>query len=249
MDPWLERPGHFAGLHSQLVTYAVEQLQPQLVARGYFVAPNERVWITESQRDILPDGAILAWRTKTDREPVSVLEVDLPVRVRKTHSEFRQSFLEIFDEEHHRLITGIEFISPTNKAKSEGRRLYLQKQKELTAAGVNLVEVDLLRGGRHIALVPKPLAEAMRPWTYLVSVWRAEERDDFELYPIPLRMRLPRVGVPLKPGEADVVLNLQALLDRAYDAGPYRISVDYAKPPPGKLAEEDRQWLSTLVAK
>jgi Protein of unknown function (DUF4058) len=41
------------------------------------------------------------------------------VKVRAFSSEHRQPYLEIFDKQHHRLITGIEFISPSNKSLSE----------------------------------------------------------------------------------------------------------------------------------
>ena len=99
MDPWLEHPARFGGLHSQLVSYAVELLQPQLVDRGYFVAANERVWVEETQRDILPDGAVLQWRPDTGSSPATVAEADKSVKVRKFKSESRQPYLEIFDNE------------------------------------------------------------------------------------------------------------------------------------------------------
>src|SRR5881628_2269854 len=99
MDPWLEHPSRFAGLHSQLVAYAVELLQPQLLDLGYFVAANERVWVEESQRDILPDGAVLQWREQVATQPTAVAPADPSVKVRKFKSEFRQPYLEIFDHE------------------------------------------------------------------------------------------------------------------------------------------------------
>jgi hypothetical protein len=248
MDPWLEHPSHFSGLHSLLVSYAVEFLQPQLLSRGYFVAPNERVWITESRRDVLPDTGVLTWRPDTTAKSTSVLEADKPLRVKKFRSEFRQPFLEIFDDLHHRLITGIEFISPNNKSKTDGRRLYKKKQSELTAARVNLVEIDLLRRGRHIVSVPKALADSAEDWTYLVCLWRAEHDEEFDLYPIPLKSRLPKIQIPLKPGDEDAVLDLQAVLNRAYDAGPYRVSVDYSKPPPhGRMNSDDLAWADQIL--
>jgi hypothetical protein len=248
MDPWLEHPARFAGLHSQLVAYAVELLQPQLLDRGYFVAPNERVWVEESQRDILPDGAVLQWRPDAGPGSATIAQADKSVKVRKFKSEFRQPYLEIFDHERRKLITGIEFVSPTNKSKSEGRRLYRTKQRELQAAGVNLVEVDLLRRGRPIILAQPGLTETALPWDYLVCLWRAHEDEDFELYPIPLRSRLPRIRIPLKPKDAEPTLDLQAVFDKAYDAGPYRVSVDYRKKPTPPLAPEDQAWADSLLA-
>jgi hypothetical protein len=249
MDPWLEHPSRFGGLHSQLVAYAVELLQPQLVDRGYFVAANERVWVEESQRDILPDGAVLQWRpTEPTPAPVVVAEADKSVKVRKFKSEHRQPYLEIFDSQRHKLITGIEFVSPTNKSKSTGRRLYRKKQQELQAAGVNLVEIDLLRQGRSVVLAEPGLTESVLPFDYLVCLWRAHEDEEYELYPIPLRSRLPRIRIPLKPQEPEPTLDVQAILDRAYDAGPYRVSIDYRQPPLPPLTADDQAWAESLLA-
>lgn len=242
MDPWLEHPVRFSGLHSQLVTYAMEILQPQLLSRGYFAAANERVWIEESQRDILPDGAIVQWRRDTVSSPVLVAPPDPSVKVRRFQSEHRQAFLEVFDSQHRKLITGIEFVSPTNKMKSIGRRLYRKKQRELQAAGVNVVEIDLLRRGRSVVLAGPTLAESVKPWDFLVCLWRAADDEEFELYPIPLRSPLPRIGIPLKSNEAEAVLDLQAVFDKAYDAGPYRVSVDYQQAPIPPLNSADQAW-------
>ena len=41
-----------------------------------------------------------------------------------------------------------------------------------------------------------------------------------------MRLRLPPLAIPLLPGDPDVTVDLQAVFDRAYDAGPYRREVD-----------------------
>src|SRR5262249_31000803 len=46
-------------------------------------------------------------------------------------------------------------------------------------------------------------------------------RDVFELYPRRLRDRLPRVGIPLAEDDADVWLDLPAVLAQTYEAGSY----------------------------
>ena len=155
--------------------------------------------------------------------------------------------MEIFDSVGQKLVTGIEFVSPTNKSKTEGRRLYRKKQNELQAAGVNLVEIDLLRRGRPVVLAQAALTESVRPWDYVVCLWRAHEDEEFELYPIPLRSRLPRIRIPLLPGETEPTLDLTAVLAKAYDAGPYRVSVDYHKSPSPPLSDEDKAWADSLI--
>jgi len=232
---------------AQIVAYTVELLQPQLHDLGYFIAANERVWVEESSRDILPDGAVMQWRPEPAGQPATFAPADPSVKIRRFKSPYRQPYLEIFDSERRKLVTGIEFVSPTNKSKTEGRRLYRAQQKELQRAGVNLVEVDLLRRGRSVILAPPSLTESVAPWNYLVCLWRAHEDEDFEIYPIMLRSRLPRIHIPLKPQTPEPTLDLQAVFDKSYDAGPYRVSIDYGQPPQPPLSPEDQAGADELV--
>lgn len=78
---------------------------------------------------------------------------------------------------------------------------------------------------------PRLLVDAVKPWDYLVSVWRAPG-SDVEVYPTRLRDRLPRIRVPLRTGDADAVLDLQAAFAHAYDTGPYPDRVDHEGEPP-----------------
>ena len=101
-----------------------------------------------------------------------------------------------------------------------GRELYLAKQKEVLAGETHLVEIDLLRSGTHTSAVPKELAEAKAgPFDYHISIYRFDRPKDFLIYPIRMEERLPAIGIPLLPGDADVPLDVQATFDRAYDAG------------------------------
>jgi len=53
-----------------------------------------------------------------------------------------------------RIVTVIEFLSPSNKVPGDGQELYLQKQRELKASRTNLVEIDLTRAGERVLAVP-----------------------------------------------------------------------------------------------
>jgi hypothetical protein len=250
MDPWLEDPDVFPGFHARFITYIAEVLQPQLRARGYFIDANERVWIDESQRNIYPDVAVVAHRDPSGVQSTGsdLATADEPVRVHQLETEMRQTYLEIFDRHQRRLVTAIEVLSPVNKRAGKGRRLYRKKQLELQSAGVNLVEIDLLRRGRHTLCVPSTLAEGVRPWAYLICLWRPNQ-SDYELYPIPLRSLLPRIHVPLAANDTDAVLDLQTAFNRAYDAGPYPDRLDYLAPPAVELSDEDFEWTKTLLHK
>jgi hypothetical protein len=60
-----------------------------------------------------------------------------------------------------------------------------------------------------------------------------------EYYPLPLRERLPPIPIPLRPTDPDVVLDLQAVVDTAYDRGRYD---DIASPLHPPLDSADEQW-------
>jgi hypothetical protein len=114
------------------------------------------------------------------------------------------------------------------------------------SSGVNLVEIDLVRQGAHVLAAPeKDLPEEAHS-VYKICVFRHARPERFEVYPAPLRERLPNIPVPLRLGETDAVLQLQPLIDDCYrDGRCYRI--DYQKDPVPRLAPDDVQWLDALL--
>jgi hypothetical protein len=248
MDPYLEHPAVWPGLHIRLIAASSELLQPELRRRGYYVDIGERVFLTEPQRNVYPDLAVHrpASRRETVSGELAVLEADEPVHIKRVQVEVREPFLEIFDAAGNRLVTGIEFVSPTNKSDMKGRELYEQKRRERIAADVNLVEIDLLRAGRPLVDVSPAVLDGLKPWDYLVNILRPGD-EEYEVYPIRLRSRLPRIRIPLKAGEAGAGLDLQAALDRAYDAGPYPERVDYSAEAFTPLAPADTAWADQIL--
>jgi hypothetical protein len=63
----------------------------------------------------------------------------------------------------------------TNRADLERRLAYRRKRSAFRDAGVNLVEIDLIRDGEY--LVPAPEAEIPESprAPYVVSIWRAAQ--------------------------------------------------------------------------
>ena len=54
MDPYLERPRWFRGLHSKLVTCIEEAIQP-LLPDPTFALTGELIWLEGSERHVEPD--------------------------------------------------------------------------------------------------------------------------------------------------------------------------------------------------
>jgi len=64
-----------------------------------------------------------------------------------------------------------------------------------------------------------------------------------------MRQRLPRVAIPLGVEDPDVTLDLQAVLARTWDEGPYPEVLRYDQSPPGRMSEEDASWCARLARK
>ncbi|MFM9964177.1 MAG: DUF4058 family protein [Planctomycetaceae bacterium] len=140
-------------------------------------------------------------------------------------------------------ITVIELLSPWNKS-DEGRAVYLRKRDLLLATPVNLVELDLLRGGRRL-----PTVERLPSGDHFAFVNRGTQRPKTDIYALSLRRALPSIPIPLAPGDADVPLELQAVFDDTYERAGYRYSVDYTAPIEPPLPDADSVWIRALLAK
>lgn len=227
MDPFLEDPAVFPDLHDSLIFCLREALDAQLPA-PYYAGIASRVWVQSSQRRIGPDVKVLhPQQTVNGGLPtgggggggVAIAEAVIaePVVVHIPREEVRETFLEIYAEPGGtRLVTTVEVLSLSNKSPgAHGRDLYVQKQQELLNSQVHLVEIDLLRSGDHTTAVPLEEAAAKAgAFDYHVCIHRFDRLDDYFIYPIRLGSRLPRVAIPLLPGDAPVSINLQAMLDR-----------------------------------
>jgi hypothetical protein len=76
----------------------------------------------------------------------------------------------------------------------------------------------------------------------MACVRRATQPGKAQVYPMPLWEPLPVVKVPLRPGDADVPLDLQALVEQCYRNGAYEGTLDYAADPDPPLLGADREW-------
>lgn len=156
--------------------------------------------------------------------------------------ERRQSYVQVIRPaalDHP--ITVIEVLSPDNKRAGPARISYVQQREEFWGRGVNLVEIDLLRGGEPTVRVSGDRLAALSPWHYLAVAsrhWPARQ----EVYAVPLTERLPRVAVPLSKDDPDVLLDLQAAFTPCWEDGPYPELLRYDGPPPGQLTAEEVLW-------
>jgi hypothetical protein len=247
MDPYLELAELWPGLHNRLIVYIADQLQPLLRPR-YIAGIEERVFVQAPQeREFIPD--VLVKQRDEPQGGVAVVEADAAVEIEVPGPELHESYLTILDRQsHRRVVTVLEILSPTNKYAGPGRDSYLAKQREVLASQTHLVEIDLLRRGPHVLAIPEGEVEQLRSYDYLVCVNRAVyRRGRYRLNPWRLRQRLPKIAVPLAVGDPDVVLDLQAVLAHAYDAGSYRDLLVYDQPCRPPLSPEDQAWADERI--
>lgn len=257
MDPYLEVKLIWPGFHSRLVVYIADQLRPLLQPR-YIAAVEDRVFLEEPPRALIPDVWVREQASMWNGGGTAVLEpqertetqnADDPMLIELTDREMHESYIEILDRQSgQRVVTVIEFLSPTNKTPGPGRDAYLTKQEEVWKSATHLVEIDLLRGGEHTVMIPEGEVRDRRDYDYLVSVNRATNvRRLYETYPRSLRERLPRIGIPLAEEDRDVVLDLQAVVAQTYDAGSYQARLHYDQPCIPPLREADQAWANDLI--
>ncbi|MFQ5734466.1 MAG: DUF4058 family protein [Planctomycetaceae bacterium] len=250
MDPYLER--HWGDVHSSIVLYVRDQLRPTLPGDLY-ARVEERVFIETPFDDyatLTPDVRVIEHpsQTRSTVEPASGIAVAEPVVVHLPDEEIRETFVEIRDAKSgHRVVTVIEVLSPSNKRNGDSRDQYLDKQASLRDADVSLVEIDLLRSGQPTFPIADEVLPVSHRSEYRVCVRRGWNPKNVEVYAVPLRARLPAVPVPLRNREESVPLDLQAILNQAYENGDYEMTVDYKTSPDPPLIPDDANWADELL--
>jgi hypothetical protein len=254
MDPYLEHPAPWPGVHQRLITYIGDALNT-VMPRRYIADIGERLYIVQPERSIYPDVVILEHPTSQPQRDqriggTALLTVsDPPWVVTYEAVEMREVFIEILSAgDDSRVITVIEVLSPSNKtAGSAGRQLYLTKQQGLFESQTHLIEIDLLQRGEHTILAPREKLLLKGYWDYLVCLHRGGQVSQSEVWPIRLRQPQTRVCVPLADGDPDVVLDLQEVFDRCYDQGGYARRMNYRQEPPTLLHRDDAAWADALL--
>lgn len=242
MDPYLEC-GRWTGFHSSFVSEIQREISLTLPS-GYVVLPEERLVIelvdVEGEPihrgEVFPDVSVLAKRPRRkSRGSVATLEPPLQIET-VTSSHHTETFIEIRDVVRQRLVTAIEVLSPTNK--TSHRSEYLAKRDLLLASDVNLVEMDLLIGGRRL-----PMKTALPDSHYFVFVSRATARPMTDIWPISLKSPLPTIPIPLRSDDADIVIDLQQIYRTVYERNRYAKILDYGQPLDVVLGKSDAEWI------
>lgn len=252
MDPYLEDPGLWPDVHHNIISVTQELLGATL-RPNYSVRIEERVYISDESDPgrslMIPDVMIVdrprgAAALPSATEGSNVEAAGSFLATTMIEEEIREARIVIIDRFTRQVVTVIEVLSPTNKLPgAHGEANYQEKRLEVMRSPAHLVEIDLLRDGWAIKTSENiPLGD------YRVHVLRAEERPQGHSYRIDLPMRLPKIAIPLKPGDADAQLDLQAVLNTVYERAAYDLDVDYRRPAKPPLPAKYEEWARSLVA-
>jgi hypothetical protein len=244
MNPFLEDPAFWSAVHNRLIVAIADDLVDHL-SQKYRVEIEKRTYFSDDEESLLvgiPDVAVVTSKVEsissTVQSSLSVLPEKVTVPILE---EVNERYLEIREVATGTVVTVLEILSPKNKRTGEGRLAYERKRNQVLASATNLVEIDLLRGGKAFPIVSQHLGD------YRILICRGHERPRGDLYAFGLRQPIPIIPIPIVPGEAEPMLNLQALLHRVYDKGRYQLAIDYTRQLQPKLSESDCQWVETLL--
>lgn len=246
MDPYLEGylwPDVHHRLAAQISRLLAPQIQPKYVARLEISVIEDETF--EAEIGVMyPDVEIV--KMEPTPEPAGGVMVAEPVVTTASLTipipQARLAAVEIRDVAENQLVTSIEIISPIKKREPNLSR-YRQKRERIRNAGVHLLEIDLVRRGTRVweySRIPDVL--------YAVVLTRAGA-STMEVWTIKLSETLPRLPVPLRHPDKDVVLDMPAALTTVYDEAYYHLSIDYQQDPPlPALTTEDQAWMRQLLS-
>jgi hypothetical protein len=246
MDPYIEMSDLWTGFHNALITYCSAQLNAVL-PQNYTAFIEKRVELVETSdepsRHRKPDIAVARDIESQRGGGTAVLPDIEPATL--TLPEFEESpeaYIDIRTFPEGELIASIEILSPSNKS-SSGHGEYWTKRAAMIRQGVHLVEIDLLLEGRRL-----PVMEPLPEGDFFAFISRGNRRPSCDVYAWSIRRPLPKLPIPLKSPDADVLLDLAGAVGTTFDAGRYLRTLRYDLPAPTTLAEADRTWAAERAA-
>jgi hypothetical protein len=235
MDPYIEFRGLWGYFHDALIGELRRAVAAVLPER-YVVRYAERTYVEFVDSDligvhnkqVIPDVAVERVGPANGAAirgggGVAIAEPETLTMHGLVESEQREIFLEISQlDPERRLVTSIEVLSPSNKLYgSPGWQLYNEKRRLFLNGCAHLIEIDLLRNGRRM-----PMREPWPPSPYAVLLLRKEQTPKCQVWSAYFDRRLPRLIVPLAAPDADLLIELQPLVDSIYAVSRYHLDID-----------------------
>ena len=249
MNPYLENPVLWPGIHGRLIVFLADVLSPQLRPK-YFVAIEERVYETTPDDRVLvgiPDVVVQRSQAATNNQTEENVALANPSTQPATVTlpipqAVKERYLEVRKVGKKEVVAAIEVLSPKNKRTGEGRNAYEIKRNRVLASSTHFIEIDLLRGGESMPMLSNEIKS-----DYRILVSRSNKRPQADLYAFNLNENIPKFPLPLREGDREPIVDLQDLINSIYERASYDLVIDYSQEPIPELGEEDKIWVDELL--
>jgi len=244
IDPFLESQ-KWEDFHTSFIGVLRELLVPQLRPR-YTVDVERHLYVTRETEEVVkiiaPDVSVTNTGPDWTNSLSSGTATLRPVKHRIALPRYRQPYLVIRTRQGETVVTVIELLSPWNKTPEAGVAEYLTKRTNVLYSNVNLVELDLLRGGERL-----PTMEPLQAGDYYAFISRPQLRPEVDVYAWTLRDLLPPLPIPLAEDVPHATLDLQTAFTTTYDRAGYDYSLDYTADVRPPLSAADIAWARARV--
>ncbi|MBR8838372.1 MAG: DUF4058 family protein [Stigonema ocellatum SAG 48.90 = DSM 106950] len=232
MDPYLEYPAFWSSFHTRMMVAIAEAIEPQLSPLYYVDVESRTYQSDEGNNELLigiPDAIVFSRQSNPPSEEVPSVEESVVATQPRPETvavpmpiEVKERYLEVREMGTDDVIAVIELLSPKNKRSGEGRTAYEKKRRLILGSETHLVELDLLRGAKPMAILG-----VRSLCVYRILISRSQHRPRADLYGITLQQPLPSFPIPLKPNDPEPIVPLQELFDHVYERGRYGSRIDY----------------------
>lgn len=169
-----------------------------------------------------------------------------PVQTPFANEPVVEGYVEIRESQSNERVAAIEFFSHNYKRPGPQHEAYVERRREHLERNVHVVEIDLLRDGEDVLILPFFLIPPQLLTPYYACVHHAGNRKPIGVYSLGFRKPLASIDVPLRLHDPDVPLQLQALINQCWDAGGFD-DVDYTQPADPPLMYDDDDWADELL--
>jgi len=243
-----ERFSLWAGIHSDLITYLVAELNRNLPPNYIATSEQSLQIVTENEKGVFPQGTprpdvSVYRRTVSDSTLQKMIEADSSIRVVQLEDFLNEEdyfwesavvYKRTEDGDLGHLVTRFELLSTSNKVGS-GKDSYLLNRHQAMLSGTSLVEIDLLHQTYSPlpGIVAYPDAKDSHPYTIAVTdVRRKHNREHVMLvYVCDVDVVLPTdLSIPLADDDF-VTVDMDAVYQLVLSAGRKTALIDYDKFP------------------
>jgi hypothetical protein len=257
MDPYIEARRIWGDFHDDFIIGIKRAIQRRLPTT-YVARVSDRTFVENYDPDlelmlktrIGPDVEVQRKldliRSSRSAKAGTAAVADPPLLEMHGQVEFeeREIYLDIYKLDPERqLVTSVELLSPANKRRgSVGWAQYERKRNIFLHGYANLVEIDLLRGGKR-----HPMNEPWPDSPYVITVFRREKAPTGEVWPAFSVQPLPTIPIPLLPPDDDVAVELQPIVSDIFETSRYDGDVKYHEPIQPPLSSDEQRLVTEFL--